>query len=279
MSDYAWLLTYWLFLLAFVAVEQLAGDTRDQALPAKRWPTNVGFALLNGVAAATIPVTTVSAAIWAQHNGVGLLNVFALPMAAAIVLLVLVRTLAQYGFHRLAHAWPPLWSVHGVHHSDAHLDVTSGLRFHPIEWLASASLMVAVSIALGPPPEVLAVYEAVELLIGLATHTSLTLPAWLDRMLRVVVVTPSLHRLHHSDHAAETEHNYGALLPHWDMLFGTYRAQPIRPPEQFRVGLDTMAGKPVNNFVWLIEVPFSTSKSDAAPPVEDASDQAAHRDG
>lgn len=256
-DDLSWLLIFWGFIFCIVFAEQCFRSARSASDRRRRWPVNIGFALLNGLIASAIPVSTLSAALWAHRSGIGVMSLVSFPAWAEVALLVLARTLAQYGFHRLAHAWPPLWAVHSIHHSDRHLDATSGLRFHPIEVIASGAILIGVSLLLAPPPEMLALFEIVEVLVGGASHTSLPVPHRLDRILSAVLITPGLHHLHHSDEMSEANSNYGALLPVWDMLFGTYLARPLRPPELFRVGVAAIPADKSSRFIWLLEAPFA----------------------
>lgn len=252
MTDHTWFLTFWGFLIALGVVEYARAIDPAAASRKVRWPVNIGFGVVNGLVASALPISTVAAASWAQSRGIGLLNTLALPAAIAVVATVLFRTLAQYGLHRLAHAWPPLWSVHRVHHCDTCLDGSTGLRFHPLELLVSMAVLVPLSIAMGLSPVALAALETVEILGGILTHTSLRLPEPAERALRPYIVTPALHRLHHSDHRQETDSNYGALLVIWDRLFGTYLAESKRAPEVFRTGLDTVAPDDASNLGWLL---------------------------
>lgn len=252
MDGQAWFFAFWGFLIALGAVEYLRATDPTAAARNVRWPVNVGLGVLNGLLASALPLGAVAAAVWAQGRGVGLLNMLAVPVWVAAVATVLLRTLAQYGFHRLAHAWPPLWSVHRVHHCDGYLDGTTGLRFHPLELVAGALVMVPLSIAMGLSPWALALLETVEIVGGILTHTSLRMPRGAERALRPFVVTPALHRLHHSDHPPETDSNFGAVLVVWDQVFGTYLAESRRPPEAFRAGLDTVAPGDASRLEWLL---------------------------
>lgn len=251
-TDHAWFLTFWGFLIALGVVEYARAIDPAAASRRVRWPINIGFGVLNGLVASLLPISTVAAASWAQSRGFGLLNALSLPAAIAVVATVLFRTLAQYGLHRFAHVWPPLWAVHRVHHSDTCLDGSTGLRFHPIELFISMAVLVPLSIVMGLSPVALAALETVEILGGILTHTSLRLPEPAERALRPYIVTPALHRLHHSNHQPETDSNYGALLVFWDRLFGTYLAESKREPEVFRTGLDTVAPDDASNLEWLL---------------------------
>jgi sterol desaturase/sphingolipid hydroxylase (fatty acid hydroxylase superfamily) len=139
---------------------------------------------------------------------------------------VLLLDLLIYFQHRVFHAVPFLWRLHRVHHADPELDASSGLRFHPVEILLSMAIKMAAVVALGAPAEAVLVFEVLLNATSLFNHANLALPAWLDGALRLVLVTPDMHRVHHSEVREETDSDFGFCLSCWDRLFGTYRAEP-----------------------------------------------------
>lgn len=252
MDTLAWMAVFWGLLGGLSLVEYLRAPTAGTTDRNRRWSINVGFGVLNGLVAASLPVSLVAIALWCEAKGYGLLPAAGAPAWLATIATVLVVSLGQYASHRLAHAWPALWAVHRTHHSDLHLDATSALRFHPIELLAALVLTAPLIALLGPPPWILAGFLMVEAMFGLATHSSLSLPPVAERALNRVVITPALHHLHHSDHLPETDSNFGATLVIWDWLFGTYRRASDRPAAEFRLGLDTVDHAQARSFDWLL---------------------------
>ena len=173
-----------------------------------------------------VPLTAIGAAALAEENQWGLFQQFRLPEALAMVLGLLLLDLAIWAQHRLFHAIPWLWRLHRMHHADLDFDVTTGIRFHPLEILLSMLIKVAVVISLGLSPLAVLVFEIMLNSTALFNHGNLRLPKRLDRYLRWFVVTPDMHRVHHSWYREETDSNFGFNLPWWDRLFGTYRTQP-----------------------------------------------------
>jgi sterol desaturase/sphingolipid hydroxylase (fatty acid hydroxylase superfamily) len=205
--------------------------------PGGRIAGNVGLGLINAGLGAVLPLSTVLPAEWAARHGVGLMNAVALPPLAAVAATVLVRNLATYWIHRLSHAVPLLWRVHRVHHADVRLDLSTGFRNHPLELAFVAPWLAAVTVAGGLDPATLAIYEAAAIGFSLWSHANLGLPERLDRWLRLALVTPAMHHVHHSALRDETDSNYGDVLSLWDRLFGTYRDLPADRLTTTRFGL------------------------------------------
>jgi sterol desaturase/sphingolipid hydroxylase (fatty acid hydroxylase superfamily) len=213
--------------LVMVLWEFLA-PRRQQAVPrSARWPSNLGLVALNTLLMRLVlPTTAVGVALAAQANGLGVLNLLHIPDAVAFALALVLLDLAIYLQHVLFHKVPWLWRLHRMHHADVEVDATNGLRFHPIEILLSMAIKFAVILFVGVPAAAVVVFEV--LLNGLAVfnHSNVVLPERLDRKLRWFVVTPDMHRIHHSWYAEECNSNYGFNLTWWDRLFGTYRSFP-----------------------------------------------------
>jgi sterol desaturase/sphingolipid hydroxylase (fatty acid hydroxylase superfamily) len=174
----------------------------------------------------------------AAERGMGLLNLFHVPHPLAILLSVLALDLAIYLQHLMFHAVPLFWRLHRVHHADLDFDVTTGARFHPIEIGLSMLIKFAVILALGPPAVAVLVFEMLLNASSMFNHGNVRFPAAIDRVLRRVVVTPDMHRVHHSIDPRETNSNFGFSLPWWDRLFGTYRAEPQAGHEAMTIGID-----------------------------------------
>ncbi len=203
---------------------------------ARRWPANAGLILLDTVVVRLLlPAGVVGAAAWAHAQGFGLLNQLSLPGWFGFSIALLLLDLAIYWQHRLLHAWPLLWRLHRVHHTDRTLDATSALRFHPLEILVSLVIKVALVVLLGVTPLAAMVFEVLLSSFALVTHANLALPAWLDRPLRTLMVTPNMHRIHHSTHVDEQQRNFGFNLSVWDHWFGSYAAHARSQPQDFGV--------------------------------------------
>lgn len=220
-----------------------------------RWPANFGIAVLNGaLAGALIPLGAVGVAMLAAQRGWGLFNLLAVPHGLAFVLSMLLLDLAIYAQHVLFHHLPWLWRLHRMHHADRDLDVSSGGRFHTFEILLSALIKMAVVVALGAPPLAVVAFEILLNATSMFNHSNVDLPRALDGPLRWLLVTPDMHRVHHSVEMRETNSNYGFNLPWWDRLFGTYRAQPARGHAEMDIGLEQFRSIDDQRFdrMWLI---------------------------
>jgi len=217
----------------------------------RRWPANWALSALNIVLLGALPLSGLAAADLARERGWGLLNHPAVPLGAALVLGFLARSLVSYGIHMAMHKVPPLWRVHRVHHSDTALDVSTTVRFHPLEFAIQVPLVIGALLALGIHPAVVIAYEIFDAAMNVFTHADLRLPRPLDRALRVVLVTPEMHRLHHSAARPETDSNYGATFAIWDRLFGTHRAGAPAA-----IGLAEIPERHARKPLWLLALPF-----------------------
>ena len=234
-------LGFFLGVFVLVALWELARPRRRLTQPRwLRWYANLGVVALNtALVWVLVPLAPVALALVAESRGWGVLNLVGLPFWLEIVLAVVVLDLAIYLQHVMFHAVPALWRLHRMHHADLDFDVTTGTRFHPVEILVSVAIKMAAVALLGPPAVAVLVFEVLLNGTSMFNHGNVRLPARLDRVLRWIVVTPDMHRVHHSDAPAETNSNFGFNLPWWDRLFGTYRAQPGLGHERMTIGLDT----------------------------------------
>ncbi|MBA5778807.1 sterol desaturase family protein [Stappia sp. F7233] len=233
-------LVAFLGVLAVLALLEAILPRRRREIPRLlRWTNNLSIVVLDTLLVRlAFPVLAVGVAIVAERQGFGLFNVVAIPAALAFVLSLLLLDLAIYLQHVMFHAVPALWRLHRMHHADLEFDVTTGLRFHPGEILLSMALKLAVVASLGPPAAAVLVFEILLNATSMFNHSNLRLPAWLDRWLRLVLVTPDMHRVHHSWDVDETNSNFGFNLPWWDRLLGTYRPQPRAGHEGMTIGID-----------------------------------------
>lgn len=215
-------------VLAAMAAWELAAPRRRQKLERNaRWPGNLGIVVLDTLLVRLIfPMGAVAIALAAEARGWGLFNVFGASAWLAIPASVILLDLTIYLQHVLFHAVPALWRLHRMHHADLEFDATTGVRFHPVEILLSMVIKLAVVTALGAPALAVLIFEVLLNASSMFNHGNVSLPSGLDRVLRWVVVTPEMHRVHHSVEVFETNSNFGFNLPWWDRLFGTYRDQP-----------------------------------------------------
>ena len=204
----------------------------------------------------------VSVALSAEHRHWGLLNQVAFPVAISLVVTLAVRGFISFFTHYLMHMVPPFWRLHRVHHLDTELDVTTTVRFHPLEFFVQVIPAVPIVIAFGLTPWVLILYEVLDVIVTLWTHSNTRLPAGVERVLRYVLVTPDVHRIHHSAWKPETNSNYGAVFPWWDLIFGTFRATPRDGHEHMRLGLDDVRGRAAQRPLWLLGSILFRSLSD-----------------
>lgn len=223
-----------------MVVWELAAPKRPQAISrARRWPGNLGLSIINTLALRILfPAAAVGAAIFAETRGWGLFQVINAPAAVALLGSVIALDLVIYLQHRLFHALPLLWRLHRVHHADLEFDVTTGVRFHPVEILLSMLIKIAAVVALGSPAVAVLVFEVLLNATTMFNHANIKLPLPLDRIVRLVVVTPDMHRVHHSARPEETNSNFGFSLPWWDWVFRTYRAQPAEGHDAMIIGVE-----------------------------------------
>ena len=255
-------------LLLLVFWERWATLRRQRARQSVRWRTNLGMGAIDTVVLrVAFPAGAVGAAVVAQNHGWGAFNVLSIPSAVALALSVLLLDLAIYFQHWLFHAAPWLWRIHRVHHADPELDVSTALRFHPVESVFSMILKAAVVLLLGLPPLGVLIFEITLNAAAMFNHTNASLPARLERWVRRLVVTPDMHRIHHSTHGREANSNFGFSLSWWDRLFRTYR--PSARVAQLLMPIDLPDEPPSPAHIRLGSVllmPFLAPRKPAVPP-------------
>ena len=183
------------------------------------------------------PAAAVGVAAFANTHGWGLLNYYQVPYWLAVIASVIIMDFIVYLQHVMVHAIPALWRLHRVHHADLDFDVTTGSRFHPIEIILSMLIKFAVIVVLGPPIVAVIIFEIILNATAMFNHSNVRLPLAFDRVLRWILVTPDMHRVHHSIEDDEANNNFGFSLPWWDRLFGTYKAQPRHGHEGMTIGI------------------------------------------
>lgn len=233
-------ITAFIAIFAAMALWEILWPRRGSELSrSQRWPHNLALLLVDIVAVRVLaPGAAIAIAMFGETSGWGLLNVLALPGLLSLLLGVVFLDLAMYFQHVTFHAVPALWRLHRVHHADLHIDVTTGTRFHPLEILISTGIKCAAVAAIGAPAIAVLVFEVLLNATAVFNHANVRLPLSMDRWLRWIVVTPDMHRVHHSTNYNESSSNFGFNAPWWDRLFGTYRAQPAAGHERMVIGVD-----------------------------------------
>ena len=272
MSDATYsVLTAWLFenglslyfgtllcsLVGFACLELRWPRRGDGADRRRRWPINFVLFVFVFVIQLLAPISALIAAIWAQQHRIGVLNVSGLPLWATGVLTFVLADLANYARHVAMHKLPVLWRMHKVHHCDTAVDISTFGRFHPLEIIPELAVGLFAVILLGFSPAALFVYELCSITFNIFEHANLGLPRSFDRNLRSIVVTPDMHRVHHSSWQPHTDSNYGVVLAIWDRLFRTYQSGAERGPGTARIGLADIAPAEAGNLVEQLRLPFA----------------------
>jgi sterol desaturase/sphingolipid hydroxylase (fatty acid hydroxylase superfamily) len=225
---------------------------------AQRWSNNIGLVVLNTVVLRLLfPAAAVGMAVFAAGQGWGVLNYFDVPFWVAVAVSVVVLDFFIWLQHVMVHAVPALWRLHRVHHADLDFDVTTGARFHPLEIILSMLIKFAVVALLGPPVLAVVIFEVLLNATSMFNHGNVRIPEGVDRVLRWFVVTPDMHRVHHSWDDDETNSNFGFNLPWWDRLFGTYRGQPRDGHDGMTIGIHTYRdARQVDRLPGMLWLPF-----------------------
>jgi sterol desaturase/sphingolipid hydroxylase (fatty acid hydroxylase superfamily) len=261
------------FAVVFIllCIWELRSPRRTGALSRRqRWPGNIGIVVVNTLLARLFfPVAAVGVAIAGEAHGWGLLQAYLdLPRWLEVMAAIVALDLAIYLQHVLFHFVPTLWRLHRMHHADLGLDVTTGARFHPIEILLSILFKVAVVAALGAPAVAVVIFEIMLNASSMFNHANVRIPDLVERWLRLLVVTPDMHRIHHSIKKHETNSNFGFNLPIWDRMFGTYRAEPEDGEAGLTFGIEHFREPTELRLARLLTQPFRTPRASMAPIAE-----------
>jgi len=223
----------------------------------KRWLSNLGLVLIDSIAVRLIfPTALVGFALLVQQRGWGLFNQFELPYLLKVIFSVLILDFIIYLQHILFHVVPLFWRLHMVHHTDMDIDATTGVRFHPIEIILSMGIKMMAAILIGPPPIAVVIFEVLLNGTSMFNHGNVRYSQNIDSILRLLVVTPEMHRVHHSTIRWESNSNLGFNFPWWDRLFGTYRPQPAQGHLEMTIGLDQYKEPKKLTLPWLLVLPF-----------------------
>jgi sterol desaturase/sphingolipid hydroxylase (fatty acid hydroxylase superfamily) len=260
-------LGFFIGVFAIVALWELAAPRRVLTVSkALRWSSNLGLVVLNTVLLRLLfPLAAVGVAAFASENGWGLLNHFQVPIVIAVPLAVIAMDFVIWLQHVMVHAVPLLWRLHRVHHADLDYDLTTGARFHPLEIILSMLIKFATIVVLGPPVVAVVIFEVMLNATAMFNHGNIRLPAAVDRALRWVLVTPDMHRVHHSIEDDETNSNFGFSLTWWDRLFSTYREQARAGQIGMTIGIrDFTDPQQVDRLDGMLLLPFKGEVSDYA---------------
>ena len=253
-----------IFVIVFAALalwEVLAPRRALSVGRLRRWPSNIGVVVVDALLVRLLmPTAAVGAAIYAAGNGLGLFNWLQLRLSVGAILGFLILDFTVWAQHWLFHHVPLLWRLHRMHHADLDIDVTTGVRFHPIEILISLAIKIAVIVAFGIPPVGVFAFEVALNATSMFNHSNARMPHRLDRVLRVVVVTPDMHRVHHSIVRAETDSNFGFNLPWWDWMFGTYRREPQAGHDGMTIGIPQFRDSKEQRLDRMLTQPFRDEK-------------------
>ena len=233
-----------------------------------RWLGNFSLTILGAILVrALFPLVGVGWAVFCQEHRLGLLNQVAWPAWAGLLVTVVVVDLAYYLQHYVLHRVPLLWRLHRTHHSDLEYDFTTGVRFHPFETVYSTAVLMLVVLVLGAPPAAVLIAQALSVAVAFIEHANLRIPDAVDRVLRRVIVTPDMHRIHHSQDVHEGNSNFSNMFSFWDRLFGTYVDQPAAGHDGIAFGVAELAEPRHQRFGWLLLQPFLNPASAGRPAV------------
>ena len=251
-------------MLALVGVWELVAPRRALTVSKTvRWLNNLGLVFFNSfIIRFVFPIAAVGVAAMAQQNGWGLLNTIEMPVWLAAILAIVIMDLVIYIQHVMVHAIPVLWRLHRVHHADPDYDVTTGSRFHTLEIILSMGIKLCTIVLLGPPVFAVIIFEIILNATAMFNHGNIRLNSSVDKVLRLFLVTPDMHRVHHSVEDDETNSNFGFSLPWWDRMFGTYRDQPRAGHEGMTIGIHKF--KDVKQVSWItgmLTLPFKGGMS------------------
>jgi len=240
-----------------IALPRRTPDPRKAA----RWRTNLLMVVVDSIALRVVfPLAAVGWALWAEANGTGLFRATGMPVWLAGLIGFIVLDFAVWLEHVASHKIPILWRIHRMHHSDIDFDVTTALRFHPLEIILSMMWKAAIVVALGVPVIAVLLFEIVLNGAAMFNHSNWKIPERIDAILRLFIVTPDMHRVHHSVHVRETDSNYGFNFPFWDRLFRTYTDQPRDGHLGMTIGLNEYRGDEPTGFVWSLILPFRSNR-------------------
>jgi sterol desaturase/sphingolipid hydroxylase (fatty acid hydroxylase superfamily) len=256
-----WRLGFFFSILVIMMLLEWQKPARKSPIKSStRWFTNFGLVVLSSVIARlAVPIGLTAVALYTQQHGIGLFNIIALPNVIAIVLSLILLDILIYWQHRLFHKVPALWRLHRVHHADAHVDTSTGLRFHPIEIVFSIVVKLVAVVVLGVPAIAILIFEIALNGLALFNHANIRLPSAIEKPLRLILMTQILHRIHHSQVVSETNSNYGFSVIWWDKLFGSYKSVAKKTDNDLDIGLIEYPTAKQNASLWSLSMmPFKS---------------------
>jgi sterol desaturase/sphingolipid hydroxylase (fatty acid hydroxylase superfamily) len=257
--------TFFGLIIALAVAEWLAPRRRSASAEGSRIASNVGISILNNLAVRTVfPAAGIAWAALCAQRGWGLFPHTAWPASAEFVATILALDLLLYMRHYLLHRVPILWRLHRTHHSDRECDVTTGIRFHPLEELFTTTLEFGLILALGAPPAAVFLSRLLSMTVSLVEHANLRIPSLLDRIVRTVLVTPDMHRIHHSQAPGDNRSNLSTVFSWWDRLFRTYRKHPAAGEASIEFGLREFHEAKHSTLPWMLAQPFLAEREDEA---------------
>ena len=256
------------FFITLALLERLISRRARSPNNLARWGGNLRLTIVNVVLFASLPVSFVAAAFWAEAQPWGLLNLRSLPLEISVLATLFLRGFIAWGTHILNHKMPFLWRFHRIHHLDTELDVSTTLRVHPVEFVLNLLIGIPLVVLFGLTPWALMLYEVFDAVVVVFSHSNVRFPTSIDSILKYIIVTPDLHRIHHSSWRLETDSNYGPVFPIWDLLLGTFRGSPKEPHETMTLGLKDNRGSNSRQALWLLISPFRNDSSGNTPPLQ-----------
>jgi len=250
---------YFGLLFLLISIELILHEYKEHKRPArrrKRWTANFTITFLNILVLSILPVSFITASFYGEYIEVGALRMIELPVAIMFILGLLLRGFISFFTHYLAHKVPFLWRIHRVHHLDTDMDVSTTVRFHPLEFVVNLLIGIPLVIGFGLSAWVLMFYELLDISVTLISHSKIHLPYPVERYLRYIIVTPDLHRVHHSSYQAETDSNFSAVFPVWDIIFGTFRTKKREAQKKMELGLEEVRDDRTQSIWWLLVSPI-----------------------
>ena len=253
-------LSFFMGVFSVMAAREVIAPRRSLHTPRHiRWFSNLTITFFNGIAVRLLlPLTVTGIAVVSSERNWGIFNAIGVPPLVAGTITIIVLDLTIYTQHVIFHKFPFFWRLHRMHHTDLDIDVTTGARFHPLEIILSMGIKSAVVMALGAPQSAVFTFEVLLNATSMFNHSNVFMNERVDSIVRAVLVTPDMHRVHHSVLIKETDSNFGFNLSWWDRLFGTYHAQPERGHKDMSIGLANYRDQKWLTLPWMIIVPFSS---------------------
>lgn len=257
-TEQQWRLYFFVGVLTVMALAEVGWPRRTLNNNKRvRWSRNLSLVIINTIAVRwLLPISAISAAELAQAQGWGVFQHGKWSPAVSWALTLVLLDMTIYFQHRMFHAWPPLWRLHRIHHIDLDLDVSTALRFHPLEIMLSMLIKIAIVLVLGAPATAVLTFEIILNATAMFNHSNIALPLHIDRWLRWIVVTPDMHRVHHSVFSSETDSNYGFSVSWWDHIFRSYCPQPRDGHQHMALGLKGFTTFDRHNVAYLLKLPF-----------------------